>query len=71
MESIDDQNKNKKIQKYNYKNDRIMIHSKKRYRESSEEIYNGKNKKYKSSKIIKNKTLKYIENKFSPLVSAY
>ncbi|KAG4086933.1 hypothetical protein H8356DRAFT_1316427 [Neocallimastix lanati (nom. inval.)] len=71
MESIDYQNKNKKIQKYNYKNDRIMIHSKKRYRESSEEIYNRKNKKYENSKIIKNKNLKYIENKFTPLVSAY
>jgi len=72
MESIDYQNKNKKFQKYyNYKSDRIMIHSNKRYRESSEEIYNRKNKIFKSSKIIKNKTLKYIENKFTPLVSAY
>jgi len=72
MESIDYQNKNKKFQKYyNYKSDIIMIHSNKRNRESSEEIYNRKNKKFKSSKIIKNKTLKYIKNKFTPLVSAY
>ncbi|KAL6588648.1 ankyrin [Neocallimastix sp. 'constans'] len=72
MESIDYQNKNKKFQKYyNYKSDRIMIHSNKRYRESSEEIYDRKNKKFKSSKIINNKTLKYIKNKFTALVSDY
>jgi len=48
MESIDYQNKNKKFQKYyNYKSDIIMIHSNKRNRESSEEIYNRKNKNLK------------------------
>ncbi|KAG4082686.1 hypothetical protein H8356DRAFT_1284280 [Neocallimastix lanati (nom. inval.)] len=69
-ESIDLLNKNN-IKRHNYKNDRIVIHQRKRNRETSEEIYNEKVKKYKYDKIIKNRTLKYIENKFTPLVSDY
>ncbi|KAG4101161.1 hypothetical protein H8356DRAFT_1272593 [Neocallimastix lanati (nom. inval.)] len=69
-ESIDLLNKNN-IKRHNYKNDRIVIHQRKRNREASEESYNEKAKKYKYDKIIKNRTLKYIENKFTPLVSDY
>ncbi|KAG4081722.1 hypothetical protein H8356DRAFT_1394845 [Neocallimastix lanati (nom. inval.)] len=69
-ESIDDLNKNR-IKGYNYSKDIMTINQNKRYRASTDEIYQWKNKKIKYNNITINTTLKYIKNIFEPHVYSY